>query len=123
MFVHDFHPRFHKLITQVIRRVKRGGRGLQKGLQRRMTCRLAADEDPTPWLGRPFTPDEIELLRGCPTKCRRFNKVQVGNMRFRIATMDKKFKTVQCYFRSFFIERVRGTSEEEETDRCVPFCL
>ena len=104
------------------RRVQRGGRRYPKGLQRTSTYHLDADEDPTPWLGRAFTLSEIELLHGFPPKCRKFNKVQVGNMRFRIAAVDKKFKTVQCYFRSIFIEPVRGKDEEEPTHRCVPTC-
>ena len=34
-------------------------------------------------------------------RCRKFKKVQVFNMHFRIASADRKFKTCQCYFRVF----------------------
>ena len=82
--------------------------------------KLHIDQDPTPWLGRQYTEYERALLEGCPPQCRKFNRVQVGTMKFRTALMDNKFKTMQCYFRSFYVERVRAKGREktpEQTDR------
>jgi len=95
------------------------GRRWQKNAT--LLCRLGVDYDPTPWLGRQFTPNELELVQGCPSRCRSFNRVQVGKMTFRIASKDAKFKTCQCYFKSFdtqVIEKVKGkTQDSEERDR------
>ncbi|KAK3279663.1 hypothetical protein CYMTET_12462 [Cymbomonas tetramitiformis] len=93
-----------------------------KGAPGTAKYKMHIDLDPTPWLGRQYTEYERALLEGCPPRCRKFNRVQVGTMKFRTASMDKKFKTVQCYFRSFYVERVRTkgrerTKEKAKTDR------
>ncbi len=82
--------------------------------------KLDVNQDPFTWLGRQYTDYELALLEGCPPHCRKFNRVQVGNMKFRIASMDKQFKTVQCYFRSFFDETQRSKGRDrgpQNTDR------
>ncbi|KAK3262477.1 hypothetical protein CYMTET_28671 [Cymbomonas tetramitiformis] len=74
------------------------------------------NDDPTDWLGRPYSKGEADLVQGAPFDCQSFGSVVIRGVSYRTVTQDFGKKTCQCFFRTFF-QGVNKHGEDIETDR------